>query len=74
DVYKRQVLGSRVSMVSVQLADQPAQNQGEVVVVFFPNGTAEYVAVILRGQERGRALAVVVDPVTGRGQAHPVRL
>ena len=64
----------RVSLVSAQIADQPPQQKGEVEASFYPNGTCDGFTVTFGGAEKGVGLAIVVDPVTSRGMAWPVKL
>jgi prepilin-type N-terminal cleavage/methylation domain-containing protein len=63
----------RVSLISAQLGDEPADQQGLVEVTFHPNGTCDALTVVFRGQERGSYLALTVDPVTASATAHPVQ-
>ncbi|HUI08033.1 MAG TPA: GspH/FimT family pseudopilin [Verrucomicrobiae bacterium] len=64
----------RIGLASAQVADQPPQQKGEVEASFYPNGTCDGFTVTFSGAEKGVGLAIVVDPVTSRGVAWPVKL
>ena len=67
-------ISPRIGLVSAQIADQPIQQKEQVDAVFYPNGTCDALTVTFRGAEKGIGVAVVVDPVTGRGVPWPVKL
>jgi Tfp pilus assembly protein FimT len=63
-----------VSIVSVQLAGELPRRDGQVTVVFYPNGTCDALAMVLQGSEKGSGLHVFVDPVTTKPQIQPMKL
>jgi prepilin-type N-terminal cleavage/methylation domain-containing protein len=73
-VLKSIEISPRIGMVVAQAGDGPAQQKGQVLVVFYPNGTCDGFSVTFRGAEKGSGLAIVVDPVTSRGVPWPVKL
>jgi prepilin-type N-terminal cleavage/methylation domain-containing protein len=60
--------------VSAERTDQPARQERQVQVDFYPNGTCDPVTVVFRGSEAKSGLAATVDPITARTVNYPVRL
>ena len=73
-VLKTIEISPRIGLVSAQAGDEPPQQKGQVLAVFYPNGTCDAFSVTFRGAEKGSGLAIVVDPVTSRGVPWPVKL
>ena len=64
-------LSPRVAMITAQLGDEPPEQQGQVDVTFYPNGTCDALTVVFRGQERGNFLGLTLDPITASATAYP---
>lgn len=64
----------RIALVSAQTGDEPLQQRGQAVAMFYPNGTCDTFTVTFRGTEKGSGLAIVVDPVTSRAVPWTVKL
>jgi prepilin-type N-terminal cleavage/methylation domain-containing protein len=64
----------RIALVSAQTGDEPLQQRGQAVAMFYPNGTCDTFTVTFRGTEKGSGLAIVVDPVTSRAVPWSVKL
>ena len=62
-----------VTVASVELSEQGAHRGNQVAVQFYPNGTADYLMVVLRGAEKNDVLAVTLDPVTARATPTAVK-
>jgi prepilin-type N-terminal cleavage/methylation domain-containing protein len=67
-------MSPRVALVSAERTDQPARQERQVQVDFYPNGTCDPVTVVFRGSEAKSGLAATVDPITARTVNYPVRL
>ncbi len=66
-------LSPRVTLISAQVGEEPAEQQGQMDMIFRPNGTCDALTVVFRGQERGSFLGLSVDPITAAATAYPVK-
>jgi Tfp pilus assembly protein FimT len=66
-------LSPRVTLASAQLGDEPLQQQGQMDVIFHPNGTCDALTVVFRGKERGSSIGLTVDPITTSATAYSVQ-
>ena len=66
-------LSPRVTLISAQVGEEPAEQQGQMDMTFRPNGTCDALTVVFRGQERGSFLGLTVDPITASATAYPVQ-
>ncbi len=73
-VLKTIEIPSRVGVASVQIGDATAEQRGVAEATFYPNGTCDAFTVTLYGAEKGSGLAIMVDPVTCRGEPWVVKL
>lgn len=72
-VLKMFELPRQAALVSAQVGEEPPRQRGVVEVVFYPNGTCDAFALVLRGVERADAMSLVVDPVTARATPGAVK-
>jgi prepilin-type N-terminal cleavage/methylation domain-containing protein len=58
---------NRVFLLAAQQAEESIVRHGQVDIIFYPNGTCDGGALLINGVNKGDALTVMIDPVTGRG-------
>ena len=59
-------------LVAAERTDQPAQRDGELVLVYYPNGTCDGGTVWLQSADKRDAVTLVIDPVTAKALPYEV--
>jgi Tfp pilus assembly protein FimT len=74
EVVKLVKLQPPVGIVSTAIGEERESMEGTTEIHFYPNGTCDPAAIILRGPDRGQGLEVILDPVTTRAEVNAVTL
>ena len=70
--HKTVALSSASRLVAAERTGEPAQRDGEVIVVYYPNGTCDGGTLWLQGAEKQDGVTIVLDPVTAKALPYEV--